>query len=338
MKIIHTADIHLGSRIEAKLSKDKAEIRRAEVRQAFNKMVSFAALNDIKVILIAGDLFDSARPLQKDKEFFYSVVKNNPDIDFIYLRGNHDDEETADSDIPSNLKLFGDEWQAYIYEDVAVYGAERPKSSWRGDENSKNIVAFHGMAEDMPAILDKNIDYLAMGHVHTFSEVKVDIRGKAIYSGCLEGRGFDEIGIKGFVVINTEDMSHEFVPNSIRVIDEFDVDISKAADSYEAYKIIKDEIDTDSNNLCVVRLCGEISFDDFCLEEDISGYFRDEYFYVYVKNNTQVKINYEAIAKEETIKGEFVRLVLSNKMYSDEQKERIVSVGIRALEGKEVFL
>ena len=59
MKIIHSADIHLGSKIEAKLPKEKSEIRRAEVRQAFNKMVNYAILNEIKVILISGDLFDT---------------------------------------------------------------------------------------------------------------------------------------------------------------------------------------------------------------------------------------------------------------------------------------
>ena len=70
MKIIHSADIHLGSKIEAKLTKEKADIRKAEVRQAFNKMVNYAVLNDIKIILISGDLFDSARPLKKDKEYW----------------------------------------------------------------------------------------------------------------------------------------------------------------------------------------------------------------------------------------------------------------------------
>ena len=90
MKIIHTADVHLGSKIESKLPKDKSDIRKAEVRQAFNNMVEYAIQNDISIIMISGDLFDSTRPLKKDKDFFYNVVRNNPDIEFIYLRGNHD--------------------------------------------------------------------------------------------------------------------------------------------------------------------------------------------------------------------------------------------------------
>ena len=129
MKIIHLADVHLGSKIEAKLPKDKAEIRKAEVRQAFNKVVNYANENSIKIILISGDLFDSVRPLKKDKDFFYSVVKNNPDIDFIYLRGNHDSLEVHSEEEPLNLKKFSKEWKTYYYEDVTVSGVEISKDN-----------------------------------------------------------------------------------------------------------------------------------------------------------------------------------------------------------------
>ena len=39
MKMIHCADIHLGSKMEAKLPKEKADERKAEVRASFEKMV-----------------------------------------------------------------------------------------------------------------------------------------------------------------------------------------------------------------------------------------------------------------------------------------------------------
>ena len=90
MKFIHTADIHLGSKIEAKLPPEKTEERKAEVRAAFKNMVEKARVFGAKVILLCGDVFDGDRPLKKDKEFFYSVVRNNPDVNFLYLRGNHD--------------------------------------------------------------------------------------------------------------------------------------------------------------------------------------------------------------------------------------------------------
>ena len=78
MKILHCADIHLGAKIESGFSSKKSDIRRMEVREAFDKMIGYARSSDIKIILISGDAFDSERPLKKDKEFFYQAVKATP--------------------------------------------------------------------------------------------------------------------------------------------------------------------------------------------------------------------------------------------------------------------
>lgn len=69
MKFIHMADAHLGSKMEAKLSGEQAKLRRSEIRATFRRTVEYAAANDIKVFVIAGDLFDAEKPLKKDKEF-----------------------------------------------------------------------------------------------------------------------------------------------------------------------------------------------------------------------------------------------------------------------------
>ncbi len=340
MKIIHLADVHLGSKIESKLPKDKAQIRKSEVRQAFNKVVDYANVNEIKIILISGDLFDSARPLKKDKDFFYSVVKNNPGIDFIYLRGNHDSLEGYDQEEPANLKKFSREWKTYFYEDVTISGVEISQNNKAEIScalhlpiDSKNIVMLHGSIEELPKLAEKNIDYLALGHIHSFSEAKLNIRGRSIYSGCLEGRGFDEIGVKGFVVLDTDTMNFEFVKNSVRITEEYTVDVSNAADSYEAYKIICNEINLGKDNLCLINVCGEITFDGSSLAEDITEYMREKCFFVYVKNKTTEKIDIKQLAEEISLKGEFVRTVLADKRYSEEERERIISAGIRAFKG-----
>ena len=124
MKMIHCADIHLGSKMEAKLPKEKADERKAEVRASFEKMVQYAKDEDVRAILLAGDVFDSDRPLKKDKAFFYDVVRHNPEIDFLYLRGNHDSMESYTETDLDNLKIFGREWKSYDYGDITVAGIE----------------------------------------------------------------------------------------------------------------------------------------------------------------------------------------------------------------------
>ena len=56
---------------------------------------------------------------------------------------------------------------------------------------------------------NRYIDYLALGHLHDYQSGKLDTRGTWCYSGCLQGRGFDECGEKGYVLLEVED--REFV-------------------------------------------------------------------------------------------------------------------------------
>ena len=58
MKIIHCADLHLDSKMESNLDREAASMRRDELLDTFERMVTYAAENEVRVILIAGDLFD----------------------------------------------------------------------------------------------------------------------------------------------------------------------------------------------------------------------------------------------------------------------------------------
>ena len=105
MKIIHTADIHLGSRMDSKFNKEIANERKAELRNTFKRLVEYAKDNGVSLIMLCGDMFDSDRPFKKDKDFFYSVVTANPDIDFLYLKGNHDISDAIPEELPDNLTI-----------------------------------------------------------------------------------------------------------------------------------------------------------------------------------------------------------------------------------------
>ena len=69
MKLIHCADLHLGSPMEANLSPERVRERRGELLSAFAELVRLADRNGVSAILIAGDLFDSGRIGKKTKNF-----------------------------------------------------------------------------------------------------------------------------------------------------------------------------------------------------------------------------------------------------------------------------
>lgn len=351
MKFIHTADIHLGSKIEAKLPPEKTEERKAEVRTAFKNMVEKARVFGAKVILLCGDVFDGDRPLKKDKEFFYSVVRNNPDVDFLYLRGNHDNLESY-SESYDNLKTFSKEWTSYTYGDVVFSGIEiAPEnctsfySSLSLDPSKINVVLLHGQKSEsvgdgkinIARLKDKNIDYLALGHIHYASRGRIDECGVYAYSGCLEGRGFDETGAKGFYLVDTDGgkITFEFIENSVRKIDEFVVNVSAANGEYEAYKIVRESISADRNDILRIVLKGEISFDGDGLAAETERLLKGDFYFVSVKDETLQKFDFDKIAGDNSLKGEFIRQVLASPE-TDEVKRKVISVGIKALSGREI--
>ena len=352
LKFIHCADVHLGSKMESKLPKEKAEERRGEVRKTFHRMVEYAKTEGVKAILLSGDVFDSDRPLKRDKQFFYDVVRGNADIDFLYLRGNHDGKESYTEEGLDNLKTFSTEWSGYEYDGVYICGLELVRenaqslySTLKLDKAKKNIVMLHGQIAQAvgadkinPAKLaDKNIDYLALGHIHSYSENKLDDRGRYAFSGCLEGRGFDETGEKGFVLLEIDDtVKSTFIPFAERKIDEYEVDITGTQNAYSAYQMVKSQIKFKTSDLYRIHLTGEIAYESETLAEDVERLLGADCYFVSVKNRTVRKIDPAEYEGDLSLRGEFVRTVMSKANLSDERKRGIITLGLKALAGQEV--
>lgn len=346
MKIIHAADIHLGSKIESKFPKEISEERKLSIRNSFNHLIDYAKRNNIKIIMLSGDIFDSDKPSMKDKKFFYNVVKNNPEIDFLYLKGNHDISSVHD-EVYDNLKLFDKNWVSYKYDNVIISGIEINKdnalsmySSLSLSKNEVNIVMLHGQINDeinLIKLKDKNIDYLALGHIHKYDSGKIDDRGMYAYSGCLEPRGFDEIGPKGFIELEIKDnkVLHKFIDFSSKKINILDVDITSLNEAYLINKKVREDIDFVSKDIYRINLIGEVDYDVEDLQIDVKEYLSDTCYFVDVKDKTTRKIDIHKYDHDLSIKGEFVRTVWNNKEYSEQEKIQIITLGLKHLEGKE---
>lgn len=367
MKIIHCADIHADSAMSSSFSKElrgfskeKGEMRREEIVDAFSRMIDFANKNEVKVVIIAGDLFDTRASLQKTiKKRIAYIISQNPHIDFLYLRGNHDeDSEFFIEDNLPNLKLFSkNEWKTYSYDDgkIQIVGREFnssiPVAAYNElnlDVSKTNIVVMHGqvagyVAKDdapvisLPKLANQNIDYIALGHIHEYRREVLDHRCVWCYSGCLEGRGFDECGEKGFVLLNVEEgrVEESFVPNSYRIIHDVSVRLEGEMDYNQILHAIEKEVeDIPSKDIVQVKLVGEISENTDVETDSYTKVFESRFFYIKLKNNCESKIDYEKYENDVSLKGEFVRLVKQQEKLSDSQKTRIIMTGIKALAGR----
>lgn len=366
MKIIHCADLHLDSAMTANLDRKKAKERKIELLNTFDRMVQYASEHDIEAILIAGDLFDKKTVTKMAANTVYQAFIDNPDIDFYILKGNHDEDIFLDNleEIPENVKTFGEDWTSYRIgknDNIVITGAVLNKENKVSlfnelvlDNNDFNILILHGQESagqtkdktvviPLKSIRNKGIDYLALGHIHSYKEAELDKRGVYCYPGCPEGRGFDECGEHGFVVLDIDEdkktCEREFVPIAKRKLYTIDVDISGLNSSAEIIGSIKSVLNKEkysSESLIKIVLTGEV--DAFCEKDSdyILKQFENDYYFVKLYDETKLKVSYEDFALDESLKGEFVRIVLAKEDISEEDKAEIIRYGINILSGEEV--
>ncbi len=344
MKIIHCADVHLGAKIDS-FPKEISQRRKTEVRNTFLRMVEFAKSEGASLILLSGDIFDREKPYKKDTDFFYGVVRDNPQIDFLYLRGNHDEE--GERPLLPNLKTFCSTWSYYDYENITVAGIELQKENLRSyystlslREDRVNIVMLHGQIGEsinLVKLREKNIDYLALGHIHEYSQGELDERGRYAFSGCLEGRGFDETGVKGFVLLEAKDsLTFSFQPFSKRQIARVQVDVSGLKEGSEMARRARAKIPFDKENIYRLELIGEVEADLDEFAADVRAYLEGDCAFLSVKDCTKKKIDYAAYEYDLSLKGEFIRTVKESGEYSEEEKAQLIAYGVKALSGREV--
>lgn len=364
MKIIHTADLHLDSKMESNLSAEAAGTRRIELLDTFSRLVEFADTGGVRVILIAGDMFDKAHIRKSARRRILDEITSHPDIDFLYLRGNHDKSDFLadidESDIPSNLKGFSEsEWTAYKYDNIVISGRELSDLNYKNiavnlilDESDINIVTVHGQESDyvgtdkthtieLPAFKGKFIDYLALGHVHTYKHDKLDDRGEYCYCGCLEGRGFDECGKKGFVLLDIDEelgsIERTFVPFAKRTLWDIHVEVTEDMNMPAIIKVVDEALQKVCNgDLVKVVLDGTIEM-DFDVDTDrIVSVLGERFFFMKVYDETSVKIDYANFAGDKSLKGEFVQMMQKADM-SEERRAAIIDLGMKALLGEELL-
>ena len=96
MKILHTADWHLGKKLE-KFS------RLEEQRQVLEEIIQLADAHSVDVVLIAGDLFDAFNPSTEAVDLFYRSLKrltDNGKRAVVAIAGNHDSPDRIEAPDP----------------------------------------------------------------------------------------------------------------------------------------------------------------------------------------------------------------------------------------------
>lgn len=96
IKLLHTADWHLGKRLDN-------FSRIEEQREVLNEICEIADQHQVDAILIAGDLFDAFNPPIEAEDLFYKTLRRltrNGQRPVLAIAGNHDSPERIDAPDP----------------------------------------------------------------------------------------------------------------------------------------------------------------------------------------------------------------------------------------------
>ncbi len=350
MRIIHTSDLHLESAMN-KLPPDRVRERKDELFGTFMRMADEAAALGARIFIIAGDLFDTEKITKRAAERVIGVIRRHPEIDFLYLPGNHERggflaRITA---MPENLRVFDRDWTYFEYGDTVIAGRSECASgmfcSLALDEKRKNIVVLHGEVKEhsvvgegisLTAARERGIDYIALGHYHSYRVYDIGGGGVAVYSGTPEGRGFDEAGECGFVLVDTDGgVKHRFCPFAKRTVRIIEVDISGSAGRID----IEDRVDealsgAAPGDIVRVVLTGERVAELYADIGAIYERYRERYYLFEINDMSRVKIEPELYAYDKSFKGEFIRLVYARDDLDEEMKDRVIRCGLTALMGE----
>ena len=96
MKILHTSDWHLGKRLDT-------YSRHQEQVEVLDEIIRIADAENVDIVLVAGDLFDTFNPPVESIDLFYKSLKclaNNGERAVVCIAGNHDSPDRIEAPDP----------------------------------------------------------------------------------------------------------------------------------------------------------------------------------------------------------------------------------------------
>lgn len=240
LKLLHAADLHLDSPFSGLTAAQSAQ-RRRELRQLPGRLSALARAQGADLVLLPGDLFDGERVYPETLEALAAALSEMAVPVFI-APGNHDccapRSPYRTANWPENVHIFTQpELEAVelpalncVVHGCAFVSPHRESDPLAGfsapADGRLHLLCIHGEVAQSgtyapispQSLAQSGAAYAALGHVHACSGLQFAGDTPWAYPGCPEGRGFDECGEKGalLVTLGAEGASAQFFPTCLR--------------------------------------------------------------------------------------------------------------------------
>lgn len=231
IRILHTADVHLGHEFPS--LRDKGPEYRRQLLTTFEQIIKLATQQNVSLLLIAGDLFDSNAVMGTPVRAVLASFKKleAAGIRVCILPGTHD-AYSEDSiyrfvDLPANVTVLAPQQVFHTYADLdlTVYGKAFDgklvgTSALQGLSLSADSrlhvgmahgsLRMDGMTDREAMVVDRSeigasqLDYLALGHWHSFRDCSQGAT-MAFYCGSPEPISMDQKGAGSVALVTIHD-------------------------------------------------------------------------------------------------------------------------------------
>lgn len=359
IKILHTADLHLGK--EFKHLKDFGKRVREAIQLSFSKIVDLAIEKRVDTFIIAGDLFDSNMVSSKTVGSVIQQLNRLKGIPVYIVPGTHDCYDSSSiyrrkefDDIgvtifrdqnPTAIKFDKLNLAVHARANVTNLGDTSPLQGLVPDkEKTFNIAIAHGAikieskhnpneyAIGIQEISKSGMSYVALGHWHKCADYSSG-KTKAWYAGSPETLQFEDGDLSGYVLLvnlGKDECKIDKLKIGRYIWQEGDIDIS----TYPAIDQLKHKILSYSgpDKTIKVSIRGLISPDNTIDFVELNEELKDQFAFLRLESSavhSVISDKIDDLFPEKTLGYNFIKTLKSKMEGLPSERKAILEEALR---------
>lgn len=361
VRLVALSDLHLDTPF-AWAPVEIGRLRRQDLRQCLVATLTLAASVGADAVVLAGDIYEHERITPDTTAFLARVLAEVDPLPVLVAPGNHDwygrTSAWATTSWSPNVHVFdGRRLGPYALRDgLHVWGAAHHAPAhtpgfldgFRVDRGGVHIGLFHGSeragiqlegADKEPhapfeasAIPRTGLHHAIVGHFHRRRE-----GAHHTYPGNPAVLAFGEPGDGGAVIVDIDEhgrVERRWVGVATRHVGDVEVDVTGCADADDVTGRVEAAL-AGVSGLIRLTLTGELAPEVELVDADLGRLATGAIDHLVVRRaKLRVAYDLDALREEATVRGQFIRNVVADPDLDDDTRHRIITTGLRALDGR----
>lgn len=320
MKILLCSDVRLGAVCTENLDVKLSHKWQAARTEKLADLIDLAAQNNAAYVALFGNMFGQERVSESVIDALFTAVKEDGNIQVLaFLIADEFNRIAYRNDVPENLHLICTQTaDSYTDDNIAL-------------RIDKGVIELQ-LADNDPIFIKKELEsgFVVSGlkenqSIPSFEPVGFeDAEGLVCGYGILEWAD-EELG--QYVITKNQKYAYKAI----------ELKILPGDGQKEILRKINAAVkDVDIDTFLRIAIVGRSAFGLTLNGDALEAQLQNRIFFVEVYDNTIMDIDEEAFENDISLRSEFVRLALQDDSLSEAERNRLISCGWNALNGKEV--